>query len=180
MLRPGVRVRPACSDDAETLIELMRALAHFEDYLDEFKVDADTLRARAFGENAQCHIAVVEWEAQVAGYAVLLEIPFTFDLRPTVLLKELYVTPHGRGNSLGKALMHYVARWALARGAGRLKWDVMLGNEPAEAFYRQLGGQRDKKWIAYHLGQHELSELAMPLVVQRRSSEAAAVLNQTC
>jgi hypothetical protein len=67
MLRPGGRVRPARPDDAETLIELMRALAHFEDYLDEFKVDADALRARAFGENAQCHIVVAEWEGQIAG-----------------------------------------------------------------------------------------------------------------
>jgi hypothetical protein len=33
-----------------------------------------------------------------------------------------------------------------ARGAGRLKWDVLPSNEPARAFYRRLGGAPDHDW----------------------------------
>lgn len=160
LLTPRGRVRPALPADVPELLELMRALAAFEGYLDEFRVTEAELLARAFGEHPQCQVRVAELDEQLVGYAVVLEILFTFDLRPTALLKELYVAPHCRSAGLGHALLQQVAQWAQARGAGRLKWDVMAGNESAEAFYQQQGGQPDAKWVAYHMGQPALERLA--------------------
>jgi GNAT superfamily N-acetyltransferase len=139
----------------------MAALAEFEGYLDEFSVTEAELLSRAFGDAAQCQVFVAEREGGLAGYAVVLEIAFTFDLRPTALLKELYIEPDSRGGGIGKALMTGVARWALSRGMGRLKWDVLAGNENAERFYQSLGGQPDRKWIAWHMGPENLDRLAM-------------------
>lgn len=161
MLTSSIKVRPALPADVPALIGLMSALAEFEGYLDEFRVNEAELLARAFGEAAQCQIFVVEQEGILAGYAVVLEIAFTFDLRPTALLKELYIEPSSRSGGIGKVLMTCIARWALSRGMGRLKWDVLAGNENAERFYRRLGGQPDRKWIAYHMDYENLERLAI-------------------
>jgi GNAT superfamily N-acetyltransferase len=151
MLSEEGNVRPARPEDVPSLIEHMQALAIFEGYIDEFRVNEQALLARAFGECPECHIFVVEGREQIAGYAVGLTIPFTYDLRPTVVLKELFVATEYRGNGYGAALLRHVAAWTLTRGGARLKWDVMVGNHRAEAFYRKQGGRPDPKWIAYQM-----------------------------
>ena len=62
-------VRAATPEDVPTLIELMRALAAFEDYLDDFRVNEQVLLNRAFGPSAQCQVFVAQWLSQIAGYA---------------------------------------------------------------------------------------------------------------
>ena len=159
MLTLSDAVRPATPEDVPDLITLMRALAKFEDYIDDFRIDDKALLARAFGPEAQCQIFVATWDTRLSGYAVVLEIPFTYDLRPTLLLKELYISEACRGRGLGHALLRQVAITALAKGAGRIKWDVMIGNHPAEAFYQALGGHRERKWIPYQMGMLEIEQL---------------------
>ncbi|WP_244160629.1 GNAT family N-acetyltransferase [Phytopseudomonas punonensis] len=141
------------------LLELMRELAEFEDYLDDFKIDEQALLSRAFGPHAQCEVLVADLDGNVAGYAVVLEIPFTFDLRPTLLLKELYIRERHRRTGLGQALMQRVAMLAQRKGARRLKWDVLRGNERAQAFYGRLGGKPDSKWVAYRMDRQAIERL---------------------
>ncbi len=127
----GYIVRQARASDAATLLQLMRELAVFEHYIDHFRVTAEDLLARGLdgGGNRQFTALVAEVEgASLAGYAVLLEVPFTYDLRPTLILKELYIRDSARGLGIGKALMQAVILHATARNAGRLKWDVLPGN----------------------------------------------------
>lgn len=160
MLTHPITVRAALPADVPALLELMRALAVFEDYIEAFRLDERELLARAFGDSPQCQVFVAEREAQLAGYAVLLEIPFTFDLRPTLILKELYIAEAFRGMGLGKALLQQCAQWGTLRQAGRLKWDVLLGNKNAEAFYQRLGGKPERKWLAYQMDHLALMRLA--------------------
>lgn len=160
MLSKPITVRAALPADAPTLLELMRELAVFEDYIEAFRLDERELLARAFGDSRQCQVFVAEREGHLAGYAVLLEIPFTFDLRPTLVLKELYIAAAFRGMGLGKALLQQCAQWGMLRQAGRLQWDVLLGNKNAEAFYQRLGGKPESKWLAYQMDHPALARLA--------------------
>ncbi|WP_068825892.1 GNAT family N-acetyltransferase [Pseudomonas sp. BMS12] len=153
-------IRQACAKDAPQLLALMRELAAFEDYLTDFAVDEAALHRCAFGPEAQCRIFVAEAADALLGYAVALSIPFTYDLRPTVRLKELYVRPGQRSQGLGHQLLVSVAQWAMQQGAGRLHWDVLTGNARAESFYRRLGGRPVQKWIAYEMNDAELRQLA--------------------
>lgn len=153
-------IRQACPTDVPQLLALMRELAAFEDYLADFAVDEDALHRRAFGATAQCRIFVAEAAGELLGYAVGLSLPFTYDLRPTVRLKELYVTPSWRSQNLGQRLLAALAQWALKQGAGRLHWDVLAGNSRAEAFYQRLGGRPVEKWIAYEMDDATLQALA--------------------
>jgi len=152
-------VREARPEDVPAVLELMRALAEFEGYLDDFAVDTNALLTRAFGPAAQCKVFVAETGA-ICGYAVAQSLPFTFDLRPSVRLKELYVVQGQRGSGIGEQLLRRVAQWALEQGAGRLLWDLLVGNDAAERFYARLGGQRESQWIAYRMDDRELQCLA--------------------
>lgn len=154
-----LNIRESRPDDVPGVLDLMRALAEFEGYLGDFAVDANALLTRAFGPAAQCQMFVAETDA-ICGYAVVQSLPFTFDLRPSVRLKELYVAQGQRCNGVGEQLLRRVAQWALEQGAGRLLWDVLAGNDAAERFYSRLGGRRESQWIAYRMDDRELLRLA--------------------
>jgi GNAT superfamily N-acetyltransferase len=148
MIGPPV-VRLAGPADAEPLVALMRELARFEDYEAHFRVTPADLLARGLAPPAapQFHAFVAERQgSDLLGYAVVLETPFTYDLRPTLTLKELYVRESARGTGAGSALFDRVLAHCRERGAGRLKWDVLPTNEPARAFYRRAGGAPDPEW----------------------------------
>ena len=153
-------IRQACAADVPQLLALMRELTAFEDYLTQFAVDEQALRQRAFGPAAQCQAFIAEAEGELLGYALALLIPFTYDLRPTARLKELYVRPARRSSGLGRQLLVELANWAIEQGAGRLHWDVLAGNSRAESFYQRLGGRPVQKWIAYEMDDAALQRLA--------------------
>ncbi|MFG0863112.1 GNAT family N-acetyltransferase [Pseudomonas sp. CJQ_13] len=77
-----------------------------------------------------------------------------------MLFKELYVVEACRSSGLGRALPQHVASVALDKSAGRIIWDVMVGDDPAGAFCQALGGQRDSKWISYQTEVPEMEMLA--------------------
>ncbi len=144
-------VRRAEAGDATPLLHMMRALALCEGYLAQFRVtEADLLErgldARAGTTTAQFCAFVAEHGAGLLGYALVYTIPFTFDLRPTLVLKELYVRADTRGAGCGRALMQAVLAYARASGCARLKWDVLPDNARAQGFYRSLGGAPDSGW----------------------------------
>lgn len=153
-------IRAAFEADVPQLLVLMRELADFEDYLAEFAVDEGALLRNAFGPAAQCQVFVAESQGTLLGYAVAQLIAFTYDLRPTARLKELYVATPWRSRNLGRQLLSVLARWALEHGAGRLHWDVLNGNLRAEAFYHRLGGRPVRKWLAYEMDDATLQSLA--------------------
>lgn len=146
-------IRPAIASDAVALLALMRELAAFENYLDRFCVTAQDLLERGWGaEQNQFHAQVAVSECgRLLGYAVVVVVPFTFDLRPDWRLKELYVTAQARNSGVGKALMQAVIVDAGRHQCGRLKWDVLPDNENARQFYRRFGAEPVHDWEAWAL-----------------------------
>jgi GNAT superfamily N-acetyltransferase len=141
-------VRRAPATDATALLVLMRELACFEGYLEKFCVTENDLLERGLGDVSarQFHAFLAEAGDKLLGYAVVYAVSFTFDLRPTLVLKELYVGQATREAGIGKALMATVVAFAKDLGCGRLKWDVLPANTSAQAFYRSIGGAQDKEW----------------------------------
>ncbi|MFZ6875075.1 GNAT family N-acetyltransferase [Undibacterium sp. Di27W] len=146
-------IRPALAADAAGLLQLMRELAAFEGYLAEFSVTVEDLLARGLdAEQPQFRAYVAVTAAgDLLAYAALVEVAFTYDLRPDCRLKELYVTAPARQLGVGRALMLAVIAAARQHGCGRLKWDVLPGNSNAKRFYRQLGGEPVRDWEAWVL-----------------------------
>ena len=147
MARERCPIRPARPDDVDALIGMMRALAAFEGYLPRFRVTARDLHARAFGPGAQCGILVAQGEdGQLAGYAVWLVQAFTYDLRPSLTLKELFVEPAYRNRGIASDLLASLRCEAERIGAGQIAWLVLPSNEAAKCLYRRFGGVSDTDW----------------------------------
>jgi ribosomal protein S18 acetylase RimI-like enzyme len=145
-------IRPARSEDAGPLIGMMRALAAFEGYLPGLRVTDDDLRARAFGPRAQCGILVAQGQdGRLAGYAVWLVQAFTYDLRPTVTLKELFVDPMHRSQGIAASLLARLRGEAERIGAGQITWLVLPSNDAAKRLYRGIGGAPDADWEHWQL-----------------------------
>jgi GNAT superfamily N-acetyltransferase len=85
------------------------------------------------------------------GYAVGYLIPFTFDLRPSYVLKELYVAKPGRRAGVGAALFNAVVAHARSEGCRLLKWDVLPHNLAAQQFYAEHGGEAVCDWQAWRM-----------------------------
>ena len=156
-----LRVRRFVRDDVPQLLELMKGLATFEGYIDEFRVtEADLVR---FGlkdaPTFDAWVAVAE-EPQLLGMAVTYVVPWTFTLAPRLVLKELFVVESARGLGVGTALLRQVARVALDRGCDHVQWTVLQSNEAGAEFYRRHGGQPDEAWQLWNLKGAAMAELA--------------------
>jgi len=141
-------IRPAAAADAPQLLALMRKLAQFEGYADRFAVTADILVERGFSSQRPPEFSawVAELDGALVGYAVIYVIPFTFDLRPTVVLKELFIDEAVRGRRFGHGLMSAVITQARSLGARLIRWQVLPDNDAAKRFYRQHRAEMDGDW----------------------------------
>ena len=146
MSADGIRVRPFTPDDVQAVWHLMRALAVFEGYIDAFAVTPEDLRVHGFSTNPSFGVFVAVKDEAIAGIAVHYRIPWTYDLRPVVVLKELFVAEDFRGQGVGQALFAHLHAHAVGLGASALRWTVLPDNEAAKRFYEGQGGTRDADW----------------------------------
>ncbi len=150
-------IRHAQKKDCKNLLELMKKLAIFEAYIEDFVVTVDDLLERGFSDKPE-FIAIVaeqgrelERESHLKAYLVYYLIPFTYDLKPTLFIKELYVDESSRGKSMGKKLMQQAIIDAKEKGCGCMKWDVLSDNIQAQSFYQSFGASYDERWQGYVL-----------------------------
>jgi GNAT superfamily N-acetyltransferase len=124
----------------------MRALSEFEGYSDQFAVTQQALVEHGLCDTPRFGVFVALEGERIIGIAVHYAVPWTFDLRPTVVMKELFVANGSRSQGAGRKLFEAVEGHCQAIGAPRLIWQVLPGNERAKGFYRSLGGAPDESW----------------------------------
>jgi ribosomal protein S18 acetylase RimI-like enzyme len=139
-------IRPAAAEDAQQLIGLMRQLAVFESYDDDFQVRAEDLLARGLDDSKpaqfQAFVAELPSTRELCGYAVATETLFTYNLRPMITLKELFVNEEHRRQGLAERLFSAVKTHASSRGAAQMRWLVLPDNEAARQMYARQGGKK--------------------------------------
>lgn len=141
-------VRAFCHNDRFELLDLMRGLARFEGYLDDFAVTADDLITYGLSKAPRFHAFVAQRDGigDLLGMIVLYELPWTYDMRPKLVMKELFVRPGFRGQGIGAALFDRAKRHATQVNASSLNWTVLKTNNRAMTFYRKLDGRPDPIW----------------------------------
>jgi GNAT superfamily N-acetyltransferase len=156
-----VTVRAFNESDIPELLELMQGLARFEGYIDDFRVTHEDLLAHGLGPSPRFEAFVAETNDIVGlvGMAVVYHIPWTYDLRPTLIMKELFVRDEGRGRGVGRALLRSVAGRALELDCPRLQWTVLDTNDPAKRFYATAGATKDEVWEPWSLNEDGLRAL---------------------
>lgn len=171
-----MRVRRAVAGDAAALLGSMHALAVFEGYDADFRVGEADLLARGLtpgGAPPQFTALVAEGDrGALCGHAVLLVTPFTYDLRPTAVLKELCVDAAHRGRGVGEALLAAVQAEAGATGGrhyigGMTKTTMLSVKVKPNARESRLDVQADGSWLA---------QLKSPPVDGRANEELIALV----
>ncbi len=145
--KTGFTLREFEREDVEQLLQLMRDLAIFEGYIDDFAVTEKDLLQYGLEDNPSFKAFVcVATTGELAAMAVTYLIPWTYDLKPTIVMKELYVKPQWRSYGLGKQLLNAVYTYARQKGAARVQWTVLKTNDKAKHFYIRNGGKEDNTW----------------------------------
>ena len=137
---------------------------------DEVVATEASLRETLFGPRARAEVVIAYAGAEPAGFAVWFHNYSTFLGRPGLYLEDLFVLPEWRRRGLGRKLLGYLARVAVARGCGRFEWSVLDWNEPAVRFYRKIGARAMDEWTVYRLTGDALKRLASSPGLRRLSS----------
>lgn len=159
-MTPSATIRPAVSDDAETIADLVRALAVYEKLEDQARADAASFRRHLFGTDPCAEALMADVDGESVGFALFFPTFSTFRGEKGLYLEDIYVRPPFQGQGIGTLLLRQLARIAIERGCGRLEWSVLNWNAPAIAFYESLGALPMQGWTVYRLADEALNHLA--------------------
>lgn len=102
--------------DIPELLRLMEAIVLFEGDTD-FSLSESDLLSSGFGKNPQFGAIVADaGNTKLVGIAVHYIIPFMHNLKPSLMLKWLYIDANQRGKNIGKRLLKGLAQYALNNG----------------------------------------------------------------
>ncbi len=165
-IEPG-EVREFAIEDVDQLLTLMHALAVFEGYDSAFRVSREALIDNGLGDSPlfRAYVMPDRLTGRILGMAVTYAIPWTYTLRPDLVLKELYVLDEARGMGVGDALMQAVISEAVSIDAFRLQWTVLESNDTAKRFYSSLGADKDTLWEKWELKFSTASSNAAPITM---------------
>ena len=162
-----MRIALVSPDQHESLIDLLREL--YRHYNPQASVSRDVVRDHLLGNllspDSAVRLVVAEDAAgNIAGFAAVMLLHSLVDPTPAnrrqCMVKELYVRAGMRGGGLGRALMAWVARYALEQGCGRIDWHVQASNHAGIRFYAGLGADRVDGRLNYRLGRPAMDVLA--------------------
>lgn len=151
----------------ESLIDLLRELHTY--YNEGSVVSRELVREHLLenllgAESPHRLVVASEDDGRVIGLAVITlvysVVDFAADKRKHCQLKELYVRLSERSRGAGKALMLWVARYALENECHRMDWPVKASNARGIAFYESLGAVQVVERLSYRLTEPCLSQLA--------------------
>lgn len=152
-------IRAATPEDVPTIARLIRSLAEYERLSDRVVFDEEKLREHLFGERKFAEVLLAEEGGAVVGFALFFHNYSTFQGKPGIYLEDLFVMPEHRGKGLGKSLLVALAKLAVERGCGMVRWVVLKWNEPGIQFYELLGATAMNEWTEYRLAGDALRKL---------------------
>lgn len=160
MAPAGLGFRDAVPGDEPLVHRFVQGLAEYEK-LPHLAVatEADFTRA-LFGEPKRASVMLVERDGQPVGMALYYFIFSTFTGKPGLYLEDIFLEAEVRGQGIGRAIFHELARRAVAEGCTRMDWSVLDWNASAIAFYQSLGGRPKAGWTTYRLEDDSLHALA--------------------
>jgi GNAT superfamily N-acetyltransferase len=156
-----MRIRKAVETDICNLLLLMRELAEFEKYANDFAVTEERLREQGFRRSPpDFHCFIAEEGGELVGFLVYYFVAFTYRAKPNLIVKELYIADGYRSRGVGKLLMKAVAKEAEQAGCGMIKWYVAKWNERGVQFYERLGATIDPNWHEFQMSEKVFRDLA--------------------
>ena len=155
-----LRIERATEEDVPLILALIRALADYERLAPAVVATEERVRTSLFGSSPSADVAIARIGADAVGFAVWFFTYSTFLARRGLHLEDLFVVPAWRGHGIGRAMLVYLAKVAVARECGRMEWSVLDWNEAAIRFYRSIGANAMDEWTVFRLTGPALEALA--------------------
>ena len=155
-----IYLRAATADDVPTIFVLIQALAEYEKLAHAVTGTPEALGEHLFGSRRYAEVVLAETAGNVAGLALFFYNYSTFLTKPGIYLEDLFVLPEYRQLGIGKALLLYLAKRAIAEDCGRLEWSVLDWNAPAIAFYEKIGATVLPDWRICRVTGEALTRMA--------------------
>ena len=134
-------VRPALLTDLPLIRQILETHAWSEASLRRDPSFTDELEDVMFGPDAFVRVTIAERQGEsgpeLAGLALWFRNFSSWGRRSGIWLEDLYVLEAHRKSGVGRELMTYLR----SQTAGRVDWDVTIGNAAAEQFYESLGAR---------------------------------------
>ncbi len=160
MSSDAILIRPARIEDAGEYLQLVDALARYENMPAPDAEAKARLIEHLFGARPYYGLLVAEHGGHLVGYAAHFLAYSTFAARPTFYLEDLFVLPDFRELKVGHRLMVTCARLAVAKNCGRMDFIVLDWNKLALDFYQRHGIAVKKEWLLHRLDGAGLERLA--------------------
>ena len=139
---------------------MIHELAQYEKLTHLLSGTVENLVSELFGERPVIEAVTALVGETPAAFALYFHNYSTFLGRKGLYLEDIYVKPVFRRQGIGRALLVFLARIAVARGCGRFEWSVLDWNEPAISFYQGLGANILPEWRIVRVNGAALDALA--------------------
>ena len=159
-IKTDFEIRQAGEEDVPEILELIKALAEFENLSDEVVATEELLKKKLFGINSPAEVQIAHDKNKTLGFALYFRTFSTFLGRPGIYLEDLYVRESARGKGVGEALLRRLAKRTREIGGRRLEWSVLNWNEMAIKFYLKIGASPLDEWTIFRGAGNKLKELA--------------------
>ena len=153
-------LREAAPGDVPMLLDLIKELAAYERQPDAVKMTGEQLHEALFGARPRAEALLAEAGGVPQGFAIWFESFNTWTGHPGLHVEDVFVREAARGQRIGRAIFHYLARLAVSRGYQRIDWQVLDWNVAAIRFYQSLGAAPQTEWHRYRLSGDALTTLA--------------------
>ena len=155
-----LKIRSCTPNDVGEIFALIKALAEYEKLSHQVTGSVRDLHEHLFGDRPYAEAIVAQWQDKIVGFALFFPNYSTFLTKPGIYLEDLFVLPDYRRQGIGKAMLTFVARLAVEKGAGRLEWSVLDWNSSAIAFYQNMGTTVLPDWRICRVIDQALQNLA--------------------
>jgi len=152
-------IKPATINDAQTIVDLIKAIAEYEKLLDQVKATPETIIEHLFSQKSYAECLIGFENNEPIGFALFFHNFSTFVSKPGIYLEDLFVLESHRGKGYGKKLLLQVIALAKQRNCGRVEWSVLNWNKPAIDFYESLGATAMNEWTTYRLNEETINKL---------------------
>ena len=132
-IKTDFEIRQAEEEDVPEILELIKALAEFENLSEEVVATEELLKIKLFGINSPAEVQIAYDKKKILGFALYFRTFSTFLGRPGIYLEDLFEREFARGRGIGKSLLQRIAMSTLEIGGGRLEGAVLDWNKPASS-----------------------------------------------
>ncbi|MDL2347609.1 GNAT family N-acetyltransferase [Campylobacter hyointestinalis] len=152
-------IREAKKEDLDSIINLIKELAKYENMEDQITFTKDDYEKSLF-EKQYAKALVCEHKNNIIGYAIYFYSFSTFLGKGGIYLEDLYIQKEFRNKGIGKKILKTLAKICINENLGRLEWACLDWNEPSLAFYKKIGAKTLDEWISLRVDGQNLIKLA--------------------